>query len=59
MPPPAPPWQDPQPPVAQLLYRCWLQYLLDFVFVLLCHANSDRQRQLALNQERIQQLIDN
>ena len=51
--------QDPQPPVAQLLYRCSLQYLLDFVFVLLCHANSDRQRQLALNQERIQQLIDN
>ncbi len=50
---------DPQPPVAQLLYRCSLQYLLDFVFVLLCHANSDRQRQLALNQERIQQLIDN
>ncbi|MCL7715504.1 MurR/RpiR family transcriptional regulator [Stenotrophomonas mori] len=51
--------QDPQPPVAQLLYRCSLQYLLDFVFVLLCHANSDRQRQLAMNQERIQQLIDN
>ncbi|HBN53157.1 MAG TPA: transcriptional regulator [Stenotrophomonas sp.] len=50
---------DPQPPVAQLLYRCSLQYLLDFVFVLLCHANPDRQRQLALNQERIQQLIDN
>lgn len=50
---------DLQPPVAQLLYRCSLQYLLDFVFVLLCHANPDRQRQLALNQERIQQLIDN
>ncbi len=50
---------DPQPPVAQLLYRCSLQYLLDFVFVLLCHANPDRQRQLALNQERIQQLIEN
>lgn len=50
---------DPQPPVAQLLYRCSLQYLLDFVFVLLCHANPDRQRQLASNQERIQQLIDN
>jgi len=51
--------QDPQPPVAQLLYRCSLQYLLDFGFVLLAHATSDRQRQLALNQERIQQLIDN
>jgi len=50
---------EPQPPVAQLLYRCSLQYLLDFVFVLLCHANPDRQRQLALNQERVQQLIDN
>ncbi len=49
---------DPQPPVAQLLYRCSLQYLLDFVFVLLCHANPNRQRQLALNQERIQQMID-
>ncbi|KRG88409.1 transcriptional regulator [Stenotrophomonas daejeonensis] len=49
---------DPQPPVAQLLYRCSLQYLLDFVFVLLCHANPDRQRQLAQNQERIQQMID-
>lgn len=51
--------QDPQPPIAQLLYRCSLQYLLDFVFVLLCQANPDRQRQLAVNQERIHQLIDN
>ena len=50
---------DPQPPVAQLLYRSSLQYLLDFVFVLLCQANPDRQSQLALNQEHIQQLIDN
>ena len=47
------------PHMAQLLYRSSLQYLLDFVFVLLCHANPDRQRQLALNQERVQQLIDN
>jgi len=51
--------QDPQPPIAQLLYRCSLQYLLDFVFVLLCQTNPDRQRQLAVNQERIHQLIDN
>lgn len=50
---------DPTPHVAQLLYRCSLQYLLDFVFVLLCHANPDRQRQLGVNQERIQYLIDN
>ena len=49
---------DPQPPIAQLLYRSSLQYLLDFVFVLLCQTNPDRQRQLALNQERIQHLID-
>ncbi|MBD9536980.1 MurR/RpiR family transcriptional regulator [Stenotrophomonas sp. STM01] len=50
---------DRQPQIAQLLYRCSLQYLLDFVFVLLCQSNPDRQRQLALNQERIQHLIDN
>lgn len=50
---------DPQPQIAQLLYRCSLQHLLDFVFVLLCQANPDRQRQLAVNQERIQHLIDN
>ncbi len=51
--------QDRQPQIAQLLYRCSLQYLLDFVFVLLCQSNPDRLRQLALNQERIQHLIDN
>ncbi|WP_305806238.1 MurR/RpiR family transcriptional regulator [Stenotrophomonas sp. YIM B06876] len=50
---------NPTPHVAQLLYRCSLQYLLDFVFVLLCHTNPDRQRQLGVNQERIQHLIDN
>ncbi len=50
---------DPAPHVAQLLYRSSLQHLLDFVFVLLCHANPDRQRQLGVNQERIQHLIDN
>ncbi len=47
------------PHMAQLLYRSSLQYLLDFVFVLLCHANPDRYRQLGVNQERIQRLIDN
>ena len=47
------------PHMAQLLYRSSLQYLLDFVFVLLCHANPDRYRQLGVNQERIQHLIDN
>ncbi|MCW4456016.1 MurR/RpiR family transcriptional regulator [Flavobacterium sp. MXW15] len=50
---------DGAPHVAQLLYRSSLQYLLDFVFVLLCHANPDRYRQLGVNQERIQHLIDN
>ena len=49
---------DPAPHVAQLLYRSSLQSLLDFVFVLLCHANPDRHRQLGVNLERIEHLID-
>jgi len=49
---------DPAPHVAQLLYRASLQSLLDFVFVLLCHANPDRHRQLGVNLERIEHLID-
>jgi DNA-binding MurR/RpiR family transcriptional regulator len=49
---------DPAPHLAQLLYRASLQSLLDFVFVLLCHANPDRHRQLGVNLERIEHLID-
>lgn len=49
---------DPAPHVAQLLYRASLQSLLDFVFVLLCHANPDRHRHLGVNLERIEHLID-
>ncbi len=49
---------DPAPHVEQLLYRSSLQSLLDFVFVLLCHANPDRNRQLAINLERIHHLLE-
>ena len=49
---------DPAPHVAQLLYRSSLQYLLDFLFVLLCHANPERQSRLNINLERIQHLLD-
>ncbi|WP_282298289.1 MurR/RpiR family transcriptional regulator [Stenotrophomonas sp. PS02289] len=49
---------DPSPSMAQLLYRSALQSLLDFLFVLLCHANPDRHRQLGVNLERIEHLID-
>lgn len=49
---------DPQPHVEALLYRSSLQYLLDFLFVLLCHVNGDRHRQLNINLERIQHLLD-
>lgn len=49
---------DPAPSMAQLLYRSALQSLLDFLFVLLCHANPDRHRQLGVNLERIEHLID-
>jgi len=49
---------DPAPHVAQLLYRSSLQYLLDFLFVLLCQANPERHRQLNINLERIQHLLD-
>lgn len=49
---------DPAPHVDQLLYRSSLQYLLDFIFVLLCQNNPDRHRQLNINMERIQQVLD-
>ena len=44
--------------IEQLLYRSSLQYLLDFLFVLLCRANPERHRQLGINLERIQHLLD-
>lgn len=49
---------DPAPHVEQLLYRSSLQSLLDFVFVLLCQSNPDRYRQLNINLERVQQMLD-
>ena len=49
---------DPAAHVEQLLYRSSLQSLLDFVFVLLCQANPDRHRQLAINLERIHHLLE-
>lgn len=49
---------DPAPHIEQLLYRASLQSLLDFVFVLLCQTNPDRERQLAVNLERVQHLLD-
>lgn len=49
---------DPAPHIEQLLYRSSLQYLLDFLFVLLCQTNPDRERQLAVNLERVQRLLD-
>ena len=49
---------DPAPHVEALLYRSSLQYLLDFLFVLLCHANPERHRQLGINLERIRHLLD-
>lgn len=49
---------DPAPHVEALLYRSSLQYLLDFLFVLLCQINPDRHRQLNINLERIQHLLD-
>lgn len=49
---------DHAPHMAQLLYRSALQSLLDCLFVLLCHANPERHRQLGNNLERVQHLID-
>ncbi len=49
---------DPAPHVEALLYRSSLQYLLDFLFVLLCQSNPDRHRQLGINLERIRHLLD-
>lgn len=49
---------DPQPHIEALLYRSALQYLLDFLFVLLCQANPERHRQLGINLERIRHLLE-
>jgi len=49
---------DPATHIEQLLYRSSLQYLLDFVFVLLCQANPERQQQLAHNLARVQHLLE-
>lgn len=49
---------DPAAHIAQLLYRASLQYLLDFVFVLLCQTNPERNRELANNLERVQRLLE-
>jgi len=48
---------DPAAHIEQLLYRSSLQYLLDFVFVLLCQSNPERHRQLAHNLQRVQHLL--
>ncbi len=49
---------NPAPHVEQLLYRSSLQYLLDFLYVLLCQASPDRHRQLNINLERINQMLE-
>lgn len=49
---------DPAAHIAQLLYRASLQYLLDFVFVLLCQANPGRHHELATNLARVQRLLE-
>lgn len=49
---------DPAPHVEQLLYRSSLQSLLDFIFVLLCESNPERNRQLNINLERVQHMLD-
>lgn len=49
---------DSAPHVEQLLYRSSLQYLLDFLYVLLCQTNPDRHRQLNINLERINQMLE-
>jgi DNA-binding MurR/RpiR family transcriptional regulator len=46
------------PHIEQLLYRSSLQYLLDFLFVLLCQTNPERRQQLAINLERVEHLLD-
>ena len=49
---------DPAPHVEHVLYRSSLQSLLDFVFVLLCQHNPDRYRQLNINLERVQHMLE-
>lgn len=49
---------DPAPHVEHVLYRSSLQFLLDFVFVLLCQSNPDRYQQLNINLERVQHMLE-
>ena len=49
---------DPAPHVEHVLYRSSLQSLLDFVFVLLCQRNPDRYKQLNINLERVQHMLE-
>ena len=44
--------------VEPLLYQSALQHLLDLIFLLLCDASEGRRRQLALNLEHMQDLLD-
>ncbi|SFK33487.1 MurR/RpiR family transcriptional regulator [Lysobacter sp. cf310] len=44
--------------IEPLLYQSALQHLLDLIFVLLCDAHEGRRRQLDLNLERMQDLLD-
>lgn len=44
--------------VEPLLYQSALQHLLDLIFLLLCDASEGRRRQLDLNLERMQDLLD-
>ena len=49
---------DPAPHVEHVLYRSSLQSLLDFIFVLLCQSNPDRYKQLNINLERVQHMLE-
>jgi DNA-binding MurR/RpiR family transcriptional regulator len=44
--------------VEPLLYQSALQHLLDLIFLLLCDTSEGRRRQLDLNLERMQDLLD-
>jgi len=44
--------------IEPLLYQSALQHLLDLIFVLLCDASEERRRQLDINFERMQDLLD-
>ncbi|KRG71969.1 MurR/RpiR family transcriptional regulator [Pseudoxanthomonas dokdonensis] len=45
------------PHIEQMLYRASVQYLLDVVFALLCHAYPERRGQLDINLERMHHMI--